>query len=252
MAKRGFATTGVCPFCGEVDSVFHRIWRCVSRSRLREEIFGQELIARAIAGGDGYLLFSRGLVSAPLPAGRAAPSLAVWKRCLSKVGPKFCRAAALGVPEVCKVPGCRGENSHVLVFDDGKQGGFDPRHGPVLLDGPPTTKTMPAQPARGPRPYSPIARASWSSPLPGLCNNACRNRRSQANASQCSWRPSGRRSPNRAWASSPTARAWSLSGWALGSRRLMQLSGRRCGARMLLPGPCRRAGWGMFSRSRPT
>ena len=36
LAKRGFATTGVCPLCGEVDSVFHRIWRCASRSRLRE------------------------------------------------------------------------------------------------------------------------------------------------------------------------------------------------------------------------
>ena len=54
----GFEVNGLCPYCGQEDTVYHRIWLCTFFKEPREEYLG-DFVDEALDNGPGDPFFSR-------------------------------------------------------------------------------------------------------------------------------------------------------------------------------------------------
>jgi len=61
----GYAVSGLCPYCGQPDTVFHRVFVCPHFAAERADLCPQRLLREAIAAGPSSLLFSRGWIPHP-------------------------------------------------------------------------------------------------------------------------------------------------------------------------------------------
>jgi len=67
LCKWGFATLGTCPHpgCGQLDTVYHRIFTCPFFGEERRTLVPRHVLAKALAAGPSSLLFNCGWVEVP-------------------------------------------------------------------------------------------------------------------------------------------------------------------------------------------
>ena len=63
--RMGYEVDGSCPFCGQADTVFHRVWVCPEYAEQRAEYVDSKLVEEALAAGESHPGFAHGWFADP-------------------------------------------------------------------------------------------------------------------------------------------------------------------------------------------